>query len=74
MRTVLVDMSSTCFKSLEMAAHYTRAVPCPPGFYRVLHNGSTADSEFNGHPKTLLVVNLSDQDVYVVERLSMRKG
>ena len=52
-----------------MAAYYTRAVPRPPGFYRALHNSSTADSEFSGHPKTLSVVNLGDQDVYEVERL-----
>ena len=52
-----------------MAAYFTRAVPHSPGFYRGLHNGSTADIEFNVRAKSLPAQYLDDQDVYEVERL-----
>ena len=52
-----------------MAAYNTRSVPRPPGFYRALHNRSTADSEVTICTKPLPAVNLDDKDVYEVERL-----
>ena len=68
-------LSAHRFESLEMAAYHTRAVQRPPGFYRALHNSSTADSDFSGRAKSLPAADLNDEDVYEVERLvQCRRG
>ena len=54
-------------------AYFTRALPYPSGFYRALHNCSTADVNLDVHAKptisSLSAQDLDDPDVYEVERL-----
>ena len=52
-----------------MAAYFTRAVPRPWGFYRALHDCSTADINLDLHAKPINSLANDDEDVYEVERL-----
>jgi len=65
---VSLETHFSFYSTFKMAGYFTRAVVRPPGYYRALHNRSSADT-YAVENTGSRYLSFDEEDVYEVERL-----